>query len=600
MLANVARALLDWLARIPTAFHLWCAEEELRLASTEHLSERQRIAREQQLDVLREYRRRGVFPHNEHEPNQFAPCFVDANDRVCAVACLLYASGETETVALVAQSANYARIREMQFPELEVWANESGFTKVELARIQPAYPATPEQLRNAYDFFLAVWLVGSLAVMSILVNFVGLFFAFASRYGTCLVGFIAGIALALLGLFPQGKPLDLAHTPGLAHETFLYHVVALSVGAVSIFAAALPVFRRRVAAAPDDSQSRTVNLLILLLMAIAFLVPPALVYFGIVGPNREWRFIQVWQTGHYDVVTSVALSGDGALAVTAGQDGQAILWDTETGKRLRSFHRGHKGQITSVTLSKDASRMVTGAEDNIAVLWDVERGTVVRSFQGHRRWINSVALSGDGKYLVTGSDDRTAMLWDVESGKNLQTFPASARVMSVALTEDARRVALGLFDATTCLWDGQTGTSLHTFHDHSDSVSGVALSADGTRLVTGSWGKSAILWDAISGKVIQRYQGHTHRISSVAMTPDAKFLVTGSTDNMATLWNATTGEKLQEFRRHLHPITSVAITRDGQRVLTGSGDNKAIVWNAAKGRKLKTLGTLGYDDRLDW
>src|SRR5262245_53663205 len=45
----------------------------------------------------------------------------------------------------------------------------------------------------------------------------------------------------------------------------------------------------------------------------------------------------VSREGHAGQVRSVALSTDGSLAVTAGSDKQAILWDLATGRPLRHF-----------------------------------------------------------------------------------------------------------------------------------------------------------------------------------------------------------------------------------------------------------------------
>ena len=132
------------LAKLPTAVHRYCAEQELRGAKTLSLSTALIESRERNLRLLREYRLRWEFPHNEHEPTCFSPCFVDAEGRQCAVAYLMHATGGEEAVTLIAQKANYARIHEMRFPELEAWMTSSGLTKAELARIQPTYaPTTP-------------------------------------------------------------------------------------------------------------------------------------------------------------------------------------------------------------------------------------------------------------------------------------------------------------------------------------------------------------------------------------------------------------------------------------------------------------------------
>ena len=95
-------ACVQRLGKLSTSFHLWCAELELRLADTSDLSPGHRQARERNLALLREYRQRGEFPRNDHDPEHACPCFIDAEGRQCAVACLMHASGDEAPALKVA------------------------------------------------------------------------------------------------------------------------------------------------------------------------------------------------------------------------------------------------------------------------------------------------------------------------------------------------------------------------------------------------------------------------------------------------------------------------------------------------------------------
>src|SRR6266404_9778244 len=66
---------------------------------------------------------------------------------------------------------------------------------------------------------------------------------------------------------------------------------------------------------------------------------------------------------------------------------------------------GHRGSVTSVALSGDGKHLLTGSEDRTAILWDSATGKQLRTFRGHTGSVTSVALSGDGKHAVTGSGD---------------------------------------------------------------------------------------------------------------------------------------------------------------------------------------------------
>lgn len=582
-------SLCKWIARTATAYHLWCAEQELRLVDTRRMAPALSQARERNLNLLREYRQRGEFPRPRHNRIHGVPCFIDSAGRQCAVACLIHESGDDAPALKVAKNANFARIREIQFPELAAWASDSGFTKAELARIQPGYPPTPDQLNHAFDFFYAIWLLGSVALVSILVNSLRLVLAYSHRFSTSLIGTMVG--LILLGLALRVQSSQFADTY-LEREVETYRLMSMGIAGLAIVFAVIPFFlRSSESASTSGFKQRVFGLVFMLILAIAFLAIPALIYLKIIGPASESRFQTVHQVGHQGVVMGVAFSGDGSHIVTAADDGTAILWDVTTGKRLRTFDRGHTDGITSVAMSDDGELMVTGSMDQTAVLWSTSSGEKVRTFRGHGWWIDSVALSRNGKSVLTGSSDKTAILWDAATGEKRQTFQGhTLAVTTVALSADATHVVTGSYDKTAILWDAATGKKIQTFGQHADFVSSVAVSGDGNYVATGSWDKTAVLWDAATGKKIHTFRGHEHRVLAVALSHDANLVVTGSTDNNAILWDAANGNILKGFLRHIRPITCVAMTRDGKRLVTGSGDFTAILWDTETGRKLLSFG----------
>ncbi len=120
--------------------HLERVEEELRSAPTSHLPEEVRAARHRQVEVLREYRERGIFPRNLAYPHAKVPVFVDDRGVHCAVGYLLHRSGADSIVTRIAEGRNFARVPELaDEPGLAEWLASVGLSLEEAARIQPAY-----------------------------------------------------------------------------------------------------------------------------------------------------------------------------------------------------------------------------------------------------------------------------------------------------------------------------------------------------------------------------------------------------------------------------------------------------------------------------
>lgn len=120
--------------------HLGNVESALRARDTDGLNADQRARRATALDWLREYRQRGVFPHNHTHPGERVPVFVDEHGTHCAVGYLLKRSGETELIEQVVAADNNVRVMELAGSErFGDWLEETGLTLAEAAWIQPAY-----------------------------------------------------------------------------------------------------------------------------------------------------------------------------------------------------------------------------------------------------------------------------------------------------------------------------------------------------------------------------------------------------------------------------------------------------------------------------
>jgi len=119
--------------------HLEYVEQKLRARPVEHLTRQQQTNRINHLNLLREYRKRGEFPHNDGHPAERRPTFIDENGNICAVGYLVEQTLGRETAEALNQHYKYAYLEDIDHPKFENWVEQSGLTKQELAMIQPAY-----------------------------------------------------------------------------------------------------------------------------------------------------------------------------------------------------------------------------------------------------------------------------------------------------------------------------------------------------------------------------------------------------------------------------------------------------------------------------
>lgn len=120
--------------------HLSLVEQNLRNKNIQHLSYDQKFKRNEALDILHSYWRNGVFPKNLYHKNR-TPYFIDDFNTACAVGELIIKTGHNDIVQKIHRENNYGYIDDLvlDYPEIEIWAEQYGFEIDELAWIQPCY-----------------------------------------------------------------------------------------------------------------------------------------------------------------------------------------------------------------------------------------------------------------------------------------------------------------------------------------------------------------------------------------------------------------------------------------------------------------------------
>jgi WD40 repeat protein len=251
--------------------------------------------------------------------------------------------------------------------------------------------------------------------------------------------------------------------------------------------------------------------------------------------------------------------------------------------------------IDSAAISSDGRLIATDGEDALIKLWDVKTKRFIRNVaridEEHKFW-RVLALSTDGR-RVLGLVSGEYKFWDSVSGKELISLDSpphdgplgtdsndSPREPQFTVMSDDGRSVAGVVDERKIkLFNGETGQEITTLADHTGPVVCMTFGPDGKTLASAAKDNTVRLWEAASGKPIQtiKLQAAPRALSYAR---DGRYLLADTADGFE-LWDSA-GDK-QVWKHDDTSFKASHLSQDGASILVETNDaNRTEIWDIAK------------------
>lgn len=145
---------------------------------------------------------------------------------------------------------------------------------------------------------------------------------------------------------------------------------------------------------------------------------------------NRWDLVSAENTellGHQSWVRRFDVGRSDPLLITGAYEGKIAWWDLEADQpKPQHLIAAHKGYVRGVAISPDGTLVATGGNDCLVKLWSVKTAKLVRTLEGHEHQVYNVKFHPSGRWLISGDLRGNLKQWDVETGELVREFDGSA------------------------------------------------------------------------------------------------------------------------------------------------------------------------------
>ena len=160
--------------------------------------------------------------------------------------------------------------------------------------------------------------------------------------------------------------------------------------------------------------------------------------------EADGTIVKTWQPHQLSLsVEKIAINSQNKLIATVGNEAIGKLWKIDEKEiiSLSGKESGHRDIVNDIALSPDGKTVVTASNDSQIKLWN-SNGGLIKNLSGHEGSVKQIAFSPDGNSIVSIGSDRTIKLWDVNTGSKQTIVEQQGNLNRIIFMSDTNTVAV--------------------------------------------------------------------------------------------------------------------------------------------------------------
>lgn len=274
------------------------------------------------------------------------------------------------------------------------------------------------------------------------------------------------------------------------------------------------------------------------------------------------------------VVTAIAADPRGELLAVAGDDHIIRVFEIHS-MRVRNVLREHRDLIRTLAFDRTGDRLVSAGNDGQLIVWkrgdDFERR---QSMQGTPA-LSCVRFAPDGEMMAAVGF--TSEIYVMGRGES-QIPPLECGcndLRAIAFRDDGRILAVGGRSGELHLYDMHSGKLTGHEELHDGRIRDLAFRPNANDVISVGEDGQVVLFDTATHREKQRIKLASGRCYAVALIDSQRIAVAGS-DNVIRVINTDSGQVVQTLNGHEGSVSSLASS--GGILFSGGFDATVRRW----------------------